>query len=180
MKSRAAHRFLARIRPALCLDSAASLEAGSRALAHGHSILDPFGARTPLLPRKQWPVNGCPQFVDGQEKMQTGVERICSRAKRLGNFSRDGRRTKSTEAPTSSSASPAISSRLAVETGTGSSSVTERSTSLQGPITPRPPSQKPHRGCRASGKTDDPLLQLISELCLSSSTHSRSIARADV
>jgi len=47
-------------------------------------------------------------------------------------LSRDRRRTKSTGAPTNSSASPAISSSSAVETGLESSRVTSKSTSLSG------------------------------------------------
>ena len=54
-----------------------------------------------------------------------------------GISQREARSTKSTGAPTSSSASPAISSRSPVEAGNDSSSVTSKSTSLSGPPCPR-------------------------------------------
>jgi len=66
----------------------------------------------------------------------TAVDRICSRAKRFDDFSSAGRRTKSTGLPTSSSASPAISSMSDVETGAFSSRVTKRSTSLPAAASP--------------------------------------------
>jgi hypothetical protein len=65
------------------------------------------------------------------------VDRICSRGERFGDFSSEGRRTKSTGRPTTSSASPAISRSSATETDDDSSSVTSKSTSLPGPASPR-------------------------------------------
>lgn len=68
---------------------------------------------------------------------QTAVARMCLRARWLGDFSNEGRRTKSTGAPTISSASPGISSNCAVGSGTESSSVTSKSTSLLRPASSR-------------------------------------------
>ena len=62
---------------------------------------------------------------------------MCSRENGLDDFSKDDRRTKSTGAPTSSSASPAISSNSPVEGGRALSGVTSMSTSLAGVPVPR-------------------------------------------
>lgn len=80
----------------------------------------------------------------------TALAKMCSRAWRFGDFSKDWRRTKSTGRPISSSASPALSNNSAVETGADSSSVTSRSTSLPGAACPRatePKTSKRRRGC---------------------------------
>ena len=77
-----------------------------------------------------------------------------SRAKRFGDLSRYGRSTKSTGAPTISSASPAISSNSATEPCAESSSVTSKSTSLPGRCSHGQPSRKsPSAGCDAFRRT---------------------------